>query len=89
MKKIYNKPEICIENFLLSEMIASCSFTVTASTTETCATNIDEDVLMNAWKALGLFSSGCKDSVETGDKLIWAGTKLCYHTSQGAGVFAS
>lgn len=90
MKKTYQKPEVCVENFLLSEMIASCDYRITAQTSSNCATNVDEDTLMNGWKALGLFSDGsCTDQVGYGDELIWEGTKLCYHTSSSTNVFSS
>lgn len=89
MKKPYQKPQLCVENFLLSEMIASCAYRITVQTTDNCATNISEDILMAGWKELGLFTTGCQDVVQEGQDLIWSGTKLCYHTSQGTSVFSS
>ena len=89
MKKSYQKPEICIENFLLSEMIASCEYQLTMQTSGNCATNVSEDAIMSGWKELGLFNAGCTEEVSEGMDLVWPGTKLCYHTSVGYSVFAS
>lgn len=92
MKKTYQKPAIVIENFMLTEMIASCAYTVNSQTTSNCATNLGDSTLMESWKALGLFNSGeCVDPVPEG-QLPGEGSngdKLCYHTSQGMNVFSS
>ena len=90
MKRSYQKPEICIENFLLSEMIASCEYRITMQTSGNCATNVSEDTILSGWKELGLFDdTSCMDLVPDGMGFEWAGTKLCYHTSMGYSVFAS
>lgn len=91
MKKTYQKPAIVIENFMLTEMIASCAFSVNIQTNNNCATNLGESTLMDAWKQIGLFNSDdkCEDQVEEGTELNWAGDKLCYQTSQGMNVFSS
>lgn len=92
MKKTYQKPAIVIENFMLTEMIASCTYSVNIQTTSNCATNLGDSTLMDAWKQLGLFNSGdCEDLVPEGQLpgQGWNGEKLCYHTSQGMNVFSS
>lgn len=91
MKKTYQKPAIIIENFMLTEMIASCAFSVNIQTNNNCATNLEDDTLMAAWKQLGLFNAkdNCDDIVKEGTELDWAGAKLCYQTSQGKNVFSS
>ncbi|MGN1216877.1 MAG: hypothetical protein ACI4TD_02760, partial [Phocaeicola sp.] len=64
MKKIYKKPDVYIENFVLSEAIASCDYSVNATTTTSCATNVSEETVMAGWKELGLFGdSSCEDQV--------------------------
>lgn len=91
MKKTYQKPAIVIENFMLTEMIASCEYTVNIQTTSNCATNLDDSSLMDGWKKLGLFNSGCETIVPDGMPLGPGGNgdKLCYQTSQGMNVFSS
>lgn len=92
MKKTYQKPAIVIENFMLTEMIASCAYSVNIQTTSNCATNLEDSTLMDAWKDLGLFNSkDCVDSVPEGQLpgQGWNGDKLCYQTSQGMNVFSS
>ena len=52
---------------MLTEMIASCTYSVNIQTTSNCATNLGDSTLMDAWKQLGLFNSGdCADSVPEG-----------------------
>lgn len=90
MKKTYQKPAIVIENFMLTEMIASCAYSVNIQTTSNCATNLEYDTLMKAWKELDLFNAGdCKEPVQEGTELNWAGDKLCYQSSSGMNVFSS
>ena len=91
MKKTYQKPAIVIENFMLTEMIASCEYTVNIQTTRNCATNLDDSTLMDGWQKLGLFNSGCDILVPEGqlEGRGWNGDKLCYQTSQGMNVFSS
>lgn len=91
MKKTYQKPAIVIENFMLTEMIASCAYSVNIQTTSNCATNLEDSTLMDAWKQIGLFNSDdkCADQVKEGMALNWNGDKLCYQSSQGMNVFSS
>lgn len=93
MKKTYQKPAIVIENFMLTEMIASCAYSVNIQTTSNCVTNLGDSTLMEAWKKIGLFnnSEACKDAVPEGQLpgQGWNGDKLCYQSSQGMNVFSS
>ena len=88
MKKLYIKPEMLIENFLLSERIANCTSTDPAFTTG-CDVVIDEEALAG-FKALGypnLFSTICKEQVTGGVDINLDGTvDLCYHTSTGSSL---
>lgn len=91
MKKVYRKPEIAIENFLLSERIAACdTTTVTYTTTAKCANNADIVDELN--RLLGIFSNSanCTDIPDSGVDLDFGGgLKVCVHQSTSNSVFGS
>lgn len=76
MKKKYQKPKIAIENFCLTEAIASCDLNA--------KNNADWD---EQWRKSGLFSGSdnCTDEVTEGTQF----EGYCYFTSSGTTVFAS
>lgn len=80
MKKRYEKPQIEIENFRLSERIAACD-----------AGSDYGSVLEQGWLTLGYFSSDCGIEVSEGSELTGVGdVKYCYHTSaEGSTLFSS
>lgn len=81
MKKAYVKPEIMVENFMLSEYIASCS--------PEFGNNLD--VLIEDLKGFfGVFNSSydCSREPTPGVDMSLGGTSLCYHTSTNV-VFSS
>lgn len=84
MKKIYVKPAIEIEDFLLSEYIASCD--------PSFSNNMDVDDIMGAVQGFtGYFTQamGCRNIAQSGvDYISPNGTKLCYHTNSAV-VFSS
>lgn len=83
MKKSYNKPTIMVENFMLSECIASCD--------PSFSNNMSIDNLINDIKIFtGYFNEtyGCGNQVPSGEDIEFAGTSLCYHTSSSV-VFSS
>lgn len=91
MKKVYTKPEIAVENFFLSERIASCAgTTVTYVTTASCANNAD--IVDELHRLLGIFadSSNCSEIPESGvDIDFGGGLKVCLHQSTSNAVFGS
>lgn len=82
MKKRYEKPQAEIEQFQLSERIASCD-----------AGSDYSDVLNEAWiQGFGYFTSGsCNVEAPEGEDLPGVGdVKYCYHTSaEGSTLFSS
>lgn len=77
MKKKYKKPELLIENFILSDYVASCGVIVTFSQSGNCGKPSGVDP--NFWD-MGLFSggNGCSMNIENAD----GGTVgVCYHNS--------
>lgn len=84
MKKSYSKPVIMVENFMLSEYIASCD--------PKFSNNYDIDNLMQDLKGFtGYFNDayGCSKKASSGQTYTLPdGTSLCYHTSASV-VFSS
>lgn len=83
MKKVYVKPSVLIENFVLSENIASCS--------PEFSNNMNVNDLISEVKGFtGYFSdNSCKQQAKPGvDYTTPNGLKLCYHTSTAV-VFSS
>ena len=81
MKNAYTKPEIAVENFMLSEYIASCD--------PSFGNNMD--VSIEDWiNGFGLFTSDgeCSMIVPPGQDIDLGGIKICYHTSSNV-VFSS
>lgn len=94
MKKIYTKPMVAIENFTLTERIASCDAAqVVFDTGSGCGNNISTD--WEIWVQIanqreGWFSAGpvCKVIPDIGSSFGEDDLKLCYHTSNNS-VFGS
>ncbi len=88
MKKIYTKPELFVENFLLSERVASCDSEDPAFTNG-CEVTVDSEVLAG-FAALGhpnLFSTSCEEQATGGvDINLDGNVDLCYHTSSGTSL---
>lgn len=90
MKKKYQKPQLELENFRLTEAVSACEDgRYLFNTAQTCGNNYDYADQMN--KAFGYFNS---DYEGTCDKVIPNGYKddingTCYHTSTGRNVFSS
>ena len=87
MKKTYTKPDLQVENFLLSERVASCTSSDPAFTTG-CKVVIDSEIL-KGFAALGhpnVFSSDkCIEQVSGEIDINFDGSvDLCYHTSSGS-----
>lgn len=80
MKKVYKKPMLVIENFMLSEHIAACS--------PQFANNIE--FVVDDLKFAGYFTDGCSRVISDGSSFIYNGTQVCYHTYvDNAIVFSS
>lgn len=88
MKKTYMKPEVQVENFLLSERVANCTSSDPAFTTG-CVVVIDDEILAG-FAALGhpnLFSTSCSEQATGGiDINLDGNVDLCYHTSSGSSL---
>lgn len=85
MKK-YSKPQITIENFLLTENIASCGTAVFDTVNGGCQNNFD---VLDQLKDSGVFTTGCKFVAKDGEQWEYNNEKLCLHTSTGTSVFSS
>lgn len=81
MKKVYKKPMLVIENFLVSEHIAACS--------SSYANNIE--FVEADLKFAGYFASGsCDYTLSDGETFNYNGEQVCYHTyADNATVFSS
>lgn len=89
MKKKYQKPQLELENFRLTESVSACEDgRYLFNTEQTCGNNYDyEDEL---FKAFGYFNGGYKGG--KCDLLMQDGKEYngtCYHTSTGRNVFSS
>ena len=83
MKKTYVKPEVMVENFVLSDYIASCD--------PSFGNNMNLDNWINDIKGFfGLFTSdyACGITPDTGVDMDLGGISLCYHTSTNV-IFSS
>ncbi len=85
MKRAYLKPEISIENFLLSDRIANCTTSEDPAFSGGCIIEVTPEVLAG-FQAVGLFNStvGCSKMANgaidlNGDNKV----DVCYHTSSG------
>ena len=79
MKREYTKPQVIVEDYCLSESVATCE----AITVSEYNNNIDID---QAWEILtgpffGLFNAGCVSDASQADSSVFAGLGVCYHTS--------
>ena len=88
MKKKYQKPQLELENFRLTEAVSACEDgRYLFNTAQTCGNNYDyEDELFRAY---GYFNDGykykCAKPIPSGFE--YNGT--CYHGSTGKNVFSS
>lgn len=85
MKKIYTKPELFVENFLLSERVANC-ISEDPAFTNGCKIQVDPEVLAG-FANIGrpnVFSTSCTDQVSGQQDLNADGIiDVCYHTTSG------
>lgn len=82
MKRIYEKPMLAIENFMVSQHIAACS--------PSYANNIE--IVQEDLKYAGYFADKgvCENALVPGITIIYNGTRVCYHTSvDNATIFSS
>lgn len=82
MKKIYEKPMLVIENFMVSQHIAACS--------PSYANNIQ--FVQDDLRFAGYFTTdeACGKALVSGSTIIYNGTQVCYHTSvDNATIFSS
>lgn len=89
MKKKYQKPQLELENFRLTEAVSACEDgRYLFNTEQTCGNNYDYEDEM--FKAFDYFNSGykftCKNTIPEGFE---DGKGTCYHTSTGKNVFSS
>lgn len=82
MKRKYKKPVIMVENFILSESIASCG--------DTFGNNMDVDEFLKDVEGFtGYFAeNNCRNAAEPDKDYTFEGITLCYHTSSNV-VFSS
>ena len=80
MKREYTKPQVIVEDYCLSESVATCE--------EITVSQYDNNININqAWEILrgsffGLFNAGsCASDASQADSSIFAGLGVCYHTS--------
>ena len=60
MKKVYEKPQILLENFALTQQIAKCNTVQISSTDEMCVfRDPDATADMRRLAAQGMFNTGC------------------------------
>lgn len=93
MKKAYSKPQIIVEDFVLSSCIATgCMNGGQAFTTE-CPSNYSIDAILDALDIMDgrlddqypTFSDGQQIDTVVNGQIV----KVCYHSSQGVNVFTS
>ena len=60
MKKVYEKPQLLVENFALTQQIAKCNAVRISSTDQMCVfRDPDSTTQMKQLAAQGMFSTGC------------------------------
>lgn len=80
MKKTYEKPLIAVENYMLSQTIATCDVRIGF---DNSACVIDDQDAPNDFRNLaytGVFTDKCDLEPNIGDKY----DNICYHTSAAA-----
>lgn len=84
MRREYEKPQIMVEKFSLTEAVASCDVSVNLTTDGGCSKN---DGGVDNWAASfpGIFSGGCANSPDADTSY----GEYCYFTSSGTSVFSS
>lgn len=93
MKKAYSKPQIIVEDFVLSSCIATGCMSGGQAFTMECPSNYDINAILDALDILDgnldgnypTFSSGQEIETVVNGQII----KVCYHSSQGINVFTS
>lgn len=83
MKNLYEKPTVMVENFTLSENIASCD--------PSFSNNMADSIINDVKEFTGYFTGdyNCANMVDPNiDYMTPSGQKLCYHTSSAV-IFSS
>lgn len=90
MKKIYQRPEILIEHFQISEQIAaavgSCEAVVTLIQNGCTSTN---NVFLAEALNLGVFSEGCTLDYRAGSSVVGNLEKICYQGPPENSIYRS
>lgn len=93
MKKAYSKPQIIVEDFVLSSCIATGCMNSGQAFKEGCASNYDIEALLDALDIMDGSLDGQISGFQPGttweQELFGQTIKVCYHTSQGVSVFTS
>lgn len=89
MKKTYIKPDLLIENFVLSERIATCTSEDPAFSAGDCTVVVNNEIVEGLRAATGISNlftgTHCGTQITGGVDTDFnkAGIELCYHTSSG------
>lgn len=75
MKKVYKKPMFLVENFLLSDYVAACTYDINFSSTD-CNNVYDSEGNVFFWLTNGIFADGCGIHYSETD----ISEEICYHT---------
>lgn len=88
MKKVYQKPQLLIENFMVSDYIATCTDNITFSNNTQCQDSYFSDEVASSlqlWATMGYFqdSSSCNQVMSLEDFVESFGGELCLHNPTG------
>lgn len=88
MKKKYQKPGMVVENFMVSDYIASCTDILTFSNNEQCTGNdlsLEMVGIIGNSLALGYFNESgvCVETLSAEELESAFEGKVCYHTPSG------
>lgn len=79
MKRVYQKPHLEIESFVLTQQITSCSFLKVGFSNEACVDkDSDSTEYMKRLALAGIFSDGCATPPIFAPE---GNDGICYHTS--------
>lgn len=93
MKKEYEKPQMMVENFMVSDFIASCNDMLTFADNSQCegynvSAGLEE--FLGGLRYEGYFTTGCSEVLTQDDFFAIYGGQVCKHNPTGGyQVFAS
>ena len=82
MKREYTKPQVIVEDYCLSESVATCEEITVSQYNNNININQAWEILTDPNGFFKLFNAGsCASDASQADSSVFAGLGVCYHTS--------